>query len=312
MAITLAMLKTFVSVAENGSLMEAAKQLGRTPSAVSMALKQLEIEFDTQLFSGERKGNLTPTGIFALEQARNLTDQCDEVFSAIRAYAKNEIGYISLACVPSVAEHILPQVIKAFHAQWPKVEIEIRDADSRSVINAVHSGRVQFGVASLAKKLPGIEFTPLFQDSLGLVSSADDAPPKPSKNISNKKLALFLKDKKLLLNSITQSITLPEILENQENSRITVHNVTSVLALVKAGAGVTVLPRLLVPETDTSLNFIPFADEKLRRTVGLFQRNGSLLSPAALSLVEKIHTRISEIEHNIGGNFTKLNLSGSA
>ncbi len=301
MAVTLAMIRTFVSVAENGSIMLAAEQLGRTPSAVSMALKQLEIEIGTPLFQGERKGNLTPTGLFTLEQTRNLIDHCDEIFSSITSFAKNEIGYLSLACVPSVAEQILPSVIKVFHKQSPKVEIEIRDADSRSVINAVHSGRVQFGIASFAKSLPGLEFIPLFEDSLGLVCSNEDFSSQKGKNITTR----LLKKKKLLANSITQSLSAQDLLGQIGTSSITVHNVTSVLALVKAGTGITILPRLSVPSTDPLLNFIPLETPQMRQ-VGLVKLKNNTLSPAALALIKILSDRISEIELTMAGNFKKL------
>ncbi|MEH6633003.1 MAG: LysR substrate-binding domain-containing protein [Halopseudomonas aestusnigri] len=301
MSVTLAMIRTFVSVAENGSIMLASEQLGRTPSAVSMALKQLEIEIGTPLFQGERKGNLTPTGLFALEQTRNLMDHCDEILSSIASFSRNEIGYLSLACVPSVAEQILPSVIKVFHKQSPKVEIEIRDADSRSVINAVHSGRVQFGIASLAKSLPGMEFIPLFEDSLGVVCSNEDLPTKIDKNMSSK----LLKKKKLLANSITQSLKAQDLLTNMGTSSITVHNVTSVLALVKAGTGVTILPRLSVPSADKLLQFIPLDTPQMRQ-VGLVKLKNNTLSPAAIALINLIQDRVTEIELSMEGNFKKL------
>ena len=301
MTITLAMMRTFVSVAENGSIMLASEQLGRTPSAVSMALKQLEIEIGSPLFQGERKGNLTPTGLFALEQTRNLVDHCDEIFTSIKSFARNEIGYLSLACVPSVAEQILPSVIKTFHKRSPKVEIEIRDADSRSVINAVHSGRVQFGISSWAKSLPGLEFIPLFEDSLGLVCSSEDVTSLKGKNISNK----LLRKKKLLANSITQSLNIQDLLGQIGTSSITVHNVTSVLALVKAGTGVTILPRLSVPNTDQLLQFFPLDVPKMRQ-VGLVKLKNNTLSPAATALIKLMKGRISEIEQNMDGDFKKL------
>ncbi|OUS17637.1 hypothetical protein A9Q97_01510 [Rhodospirillales bacterium 47_12_T64] len=301
MTITLAMMRTFVSVAENGSIMLASEQLGRTPSAVSMALKQLEIEIGSPLFQGERKGNLTPTGLFALEQTRNLVDHCDEIFTSIKSFARNEIGYLSLACVPSVAEQILPSVIKTFHKRSPKVEIEIRDADSRSVINAVHSGRVQFGISSWAKSLPGLEFIPLFEDSLGLVCSSEDVTSLKGKNISNK----LLRKKKLLANSITQSLNIQDLLGQIGTSNITVHNVTSVLALVKAGTGVTILPRLSVPNTDQLLQFFPLDVPKMRQ-VGLVKLKNNTLSPAATALIKLMKGRISEIEQNMDGDFKKL------
>ena len=58
----LELLKTFRIVAEQGSLARAADILGRTPSAISMSLSQLEAELGAPLFETDRKNRLTPLG----------------------------------------------------------------------------------------------------------------------------------------------------------------------------------------------------------------------------------------------------------
>lgn len=291
MNITLAMLRTYVAVAESGSLMQASQRLARTPSAVSMSLKQLETEIGAPLFEGERKSTLTPTGRFALEQARNLVGHCDDGIAAMQAFARNEIGYVSIACVPSVAERILPQVIRDFHGHWPDVEIDIRDADSRSVINAVHSGRVQFGIASPVKDLPDLSFSPMFEDRLGVVCRADDPLLETVEGLCADSL---LARRKLLVNSIAQSLTFPDSAQQPQESGITVHNVTSVLALVKAGMGITLLPRLSVPATDRQLAFLPMNDTGMRRSVGLFQRKDSTPAPATAAMINGIFAALAD------------------
>lgn len=296
MTITLALLRTYVTVAECGSLIHAADQLGRTPSAVSMALSQLEEEIGSKLFSGERKSTLTPLGRFTLEQAEQLVLQFDEGIRSIKAFARSEIGFISLACVPSVADQILAPVIRDFHDQWPKVEIEIRDADSASVIKAVRAGRVQFGIASPGQDLQGLRSTALFEDSLGLVCASSDPLVKQSKITSTGEIVdnLFQK-RKLLINSITQSMEFPERGSQPQSSGVTAHNVTSVLALVRAGVGMTILPRLSVPVTDRQLSFIPLDNLDRHRRVSLIERSGNSLSPATTTLIDLLTKRINQL-----------------
>lgn len=67
-----------------------------------------------------------------------------------------------------------------------------------------------------------------------------------------------------------------------DGSRLLVRNTTSLLALVKAGVGVTVLPRLAVPDAGRDgLVALGFRQPGLRRTVGVFRRAGMQLSLAA-------------------------------
>lgn len=60
MAIKIEMLRCFATVAQTGNLAEAAAYLGRTQSAVSMTLKQLEENLGQRLFKSDRKNRLTP------------------------------------------------------------------------------------------------------------------------------------------------------------------------------------------------------------------------------------------------------------
>ena len=59
MAIKLEMLRYFVEVAKTGNLSQAAERLGRSPSALSMMLKQFEEHLGAPLFETDRKSNLT-------------------------------------------------------------------------------------------------------------------------------------------------------------------------------------------------------------------------------------------------------------
>ncbi|MFT5446017.1 MAG: DNA-binding transcriptional LysR family regulator [Gammaproteobacteria bacterium] len=69
LAIKIEMLRCFVAVAQSGKLVDAAEKLGRTPSAVSMMLKQFEQHLGAPLFESERKNRLTALGAFALTEA---------------------------------------------------------------------------------------------------------------------------------------------------------------------------------------------------------------------------------------------------
>ena len=62
MTIKLELFRYFCAVAETGNLAEAADRLGRTQSALSMSLKQLEEHLGKKLFDGERKSQLSPLG----------------------------------------------------------------------------------------------------------------------------------------------------------------------------------------------------------------------------------------------------------
>ena len=73
MAIKIDMLRCFLTVAERGNLADAATALGRTPSAVSMMLRQFEDHIGAPLFEAGRKSRLTRLGeLIRVEAGREL------------------------------------------------------------------------------------------------------------------------------------------------------------------------------------------------------------------------------------------------
>ena len=84
MAMTNVMLSCFAAVAESGNLADAGVRLGRTPSAISMTLKQMEDHLGARLFETDRKNRLTPLGeeVFGL-QCRFDRLGCQQSYDAL-------------------------------------------------------------------------------------------------------------------------------------------------------------------------------------------------------------------------------------
>src|SRR5690606_10677276 len=123
------------------------ERLGRTPSTISMALKSFEEEVGVPLFETERKNRPTKTGSFIQMQAREVLQHYERAIASIQAFARNQTGRVDLACVPSVAISVLPEVMLNFRRLHPEVEIDVHDADSPTVVDSVASGKVGLGVA---------------------------------------------------------------------------------------------------------------------------------------------------------------------
>ena len=173
MAIKIDMLRCFTTVATHGSLLEAADALGRTPSAVSMMLKQFEEHVGSALFETARKSRLTPLGELILAEARREVAHFDNTVSVIEGLSRSELGYLRLAVTPSVATTVLPPVIFKFAQKFPKVQIDLRDMDSVAIARELSGERADIGIGSLPE-VEGMRRTELFSDAFGLVCRKDD------------------------------------------------------------------------------------------------------------------------------------------
>ena len=144
----LELLKTFRIVAEQGSLARAADILGRTPSAISMSLSQLEAELGAPLFETDRKNRLTPLGERVLEESVRATDAYDRSVDAIERHATSLAGTVRIVAVPSATTSILPKAIEAFRRDRPEVRLEISDEGSQAVRHRVMLGEADVGIFS--------------------------------------------------------------------------------------------------------------------------------------------------------------------
>jgi DNA-binding transcriptional LysR family regulator len=284
MAITLASLRVFVEVAESGNIRDAAERLGRTSSAVSMSLKQLEADFGGALFEGDRKTRLSPLGRYALSISKSEVMGFDRAVSAIRAYARTEAGRLELACVPSVASSLMPEVLQRLGRSHGSLEIDLRDADSETVAREVADEQVELGIASAPTRPMPVAYRPLFRDPFVLVCPAEHPLARAGQALAWE----ALKPLPLIANGSAARIEHPVHRALTAGSSLMVRNVLSLLALVRAGTGVTLLPRLSVPEGMAGIASVPLADAGCTREVGLLSRQGESPSPPAAVFLEHL------------------------
>ncbi|MEX0349866.1 MAG: LysR family transcriptional regulator [Paracoccaceae bacterium] len=271
MAIKIEMLRCFCIAAQTGNLSEAADRLGRTQSAVSMTLKQLEDHLGKKLFEGERKSKLSPLGEQVLELAQKQVRQFDEAVQGIEAAAEASHGLIRIVSVPSVAALLFPQILEHMTERFPGLKVELRDTDSQQVLDALADGKAEIGIASGYHPLNGIRALPLLEDRFGLVCAADHPlntcrePPE----IADVVQASFIR------NALCGLIRAPRFLAAIETADVTIHNTHSLITMIRTGKWVTVLPQTVarfIPETTA---FRPISDLPDKRQVYLYVRERS-------------------------------------
>ncbi len=277
MAIKIDMLRCFAAVAESGNLADAADKLGRTPSAVSMMLKQFEEHLGAPLFESERKSRLTALGAFALDQARRELDHFQRTVTVIEHFSRAKAGYVRVAAVPSVAEAILPGVVRDFLGDHPGVQIDIQDMDSAAVLRELARERVDLGLASASGAGPDIARDELFTDDFGVVCRSDHPLAGAKRPID----WADLESRSFIGNGICRHIADERFQTILAGSRLMVRNTTSLLAMVRAGVGITVLPRLAVERSGDRLVFIALADAGATRRIDVLRRSHDMPTPAA-------------------------------
>lgn len=294
--IKLEAMRAFVTVAEAGNIKDAAEQLCRTASAVSMTLKQLEDEVGGPLFETDRKNSLTALGSFMLQTGRLQIQSYDRAVDRIRAYAQNRIGRLTLASVPSAAANLVPALLPGFVAARPDVEIELFDIDSRNVRILVESGQADLGIAGRPSAAVPVSFDPLFRDRFKVICGTANRLARISRPVRWSDLA----GENLILNGASEKIDAPGYRSLSEKALMTVRNVTSLVALAKSGFGITLLPALTTIDLPEGVAALDLADTGAERVVGVLRRSGTTLSPVASAFRDFVLDEVPALVRDLG------------
>lgn len=272
------MLRGFATVARTGNLSDAADALGRTPSAVSMMLKQFETHLGEPLFETDRKNRLTALGTFVLEQAERELQQFDNTVRAIEGYARAAHGRVRIATVPSVASTIIPRVLSRHMPDFEQVDLEMRDMDSSSIRHELDRSRIDIGIGTIGEHVAGLDSTLLMTDAFGVIC----ARAHPLAAERGPVTWEALEGHRLIANSLSANIAAEPARALHRGSRLTAQNVASILGMVQANIGLTILPEMTTwAAAQSGLVFRPLADKAARRELHLVKKHDATLSPAA-------------------------------
>ena len=143
-------LRTFLVVAESGSVSTAAAQLHLSQPAISRRIQNLEQTLDTLLFNriGKRM-SLTEAGRLLMPQARSLLDLWRNTEKEIRNLSQDVAGPLHVATSHHIGLHRLAPVLAQFRDEYPDVELNLTFEDSEVTHQMVQAGNIELAVATL-------------------------------------------------------------------------------------------------------------------------------------------------------------------
>jgi DNA-binding transcriptional LysR family regulator len=167
---TLEQLRIFVGVAEREHVTRAAAALGVTQSAASSAIAALEARHGVPLFHRIGRGiQLTDAGRAFLDEARAVLGQATHAETILADYAGLARGTLRLVASQTIASYWLPPRLAMFHARHPHIAVELAIDNTQGVAAALVQGGAELGFVEGAIDEPALAHWVVGQDAMVLV-----------------------------------------------------------------------------------------------------------------------------------------------
>ncbi|MET0684810.1 MAG: LysR substrate-binding domain-containing protein [Solirubrobacteraceae bacterium] len=140
-------LRAFVAVAEAGSLTAAARTLHIAQQSLSQQMRELEALLGVLLLERSTRGvTLTAPGEVLLREARPVIAQAERAAEAVRHAARGEVGHLRVGFLPSVANYVMPPVVRALRERHPRIALETQDLPIAQLIDGLRDGALDAGL----------------------------------------------------------------------------------------------------------------------------------------------------------------------
>jgi DNA-binding transcriptional LysR family regulator len=270
-------LKTFITVASLKNFSAAAKQLYTVQPNISRQISDLEKELGVKLFTrNTREVNLTATGEILLPEAIEIVANNTRVINIIKAAKDKQqslrIGYLASAC-----STFFPQLISQFSKRYPDIKITIHEMTSKEQLEALLENKIDI---SFSRPQPFLERKKFFCSEIytdSLVAAIPDNHHLAGKNhltfaeLKNENFILFKPEEAMDLHYHIVS----NCEKNDFSPNITSHhgNIRSLMTIVSAGLGISIVPNCVQSIGFKGCQFIPMSELTLSLQLNIYHGN---------------------------------------
>lgn len=283
-------IRAFIAVAQAASFTRAAVRLHLSQPALTVQIRRLEETVGARLFDrNSRSVALTPVGRDLLPVLQKSLGDMEQVLHDARALGDGSTGTVRLACLPSFAASVLPDLIQEFRRELPDVSFQLRDVVA-SVVNAlVRNEDVDVGLTGGELTDASLEVLYAGEDRLCVVCP-EGHPLTAEPKIGLTEIVRY----PLVLTATGTSVraVVDAAFERAGCAPSPTCEPTymmTAVAMVRAGLGVTILPRSAREvRAESSLATRVIDEPGFVRPIALVKKRGRTLPPVTEAFVRVI------------------------
>ncbi|MGC3989210.1 MAG: LysR substrate-binding domain-containing protein [Chthoniobacteraceae bacterium] len=283
-------LRILATVVQAGGFSAASRVLGSTQSTISKAIQQLEHDCGMPLLERLPRGvRPTSAGEIVLRRAAAMLAGEENLQAELDALRGLETGRLRLGVPPLGSSVLFAPLIAEYRRRHPGIQIDLHEEGSHTLEHAVLTGEIEIG-ASLLPAADSLSSHPVCNEPmLALLPAGHPLAGKARlslRQLDGDKIILF--ERGFALNSVIEAACAKRKITFVEAARS--GQPDFILALVAAGLGLSLLPRIMITSPQAGVVAIPVEDADLRWKLGLIWRRGAVLSPAAQRWLELVRT----------------------
>jgi len=278
--LTLKHLRYFDALARCGHFGRAAEACAITQPALSLQIKELESILSAQLVERTaREIRLTPLGENFLVRARKVLLEVEEIGELVRSAEGPLSGRLRLGIIPTVGPYLLARVIMALSDRFPTLEIQPRESMTKALIADLIQSRLDAAIVALPISETALHECALFQEDFVLVRPREDKD-KPIPSVENlQKMRLLLLEEGHCFRD--QALSFCKMSAAKPPDLMEASSLATLVQLVGAGIGVTLIPEMAVPQEIHSANVsvARLSAPPPSRTIGMVWRKTNPIAP---------------------------------
>lgn len=172
MKFSLRQLEVLVAIGRESSVSRAAEALSMTQSATSMALAELEKQFNTRLFDRQGKRlQLNTEGRELLPRAMELLDRAQELEDLLEG--KSGTGSLRIGATLTIGNYLATLLIGDYMQRNPGSRVELAVQNTSTIIDQVAHFKLDLGLVEGDSHHPDLEITPWVADELVIFAAPD-------------------------------------------------------------------------------------------------------------------------------------------
>ena len=243
-------LKYILAVAETRHFGRAAERCFVSQPTLSGQIKKLEDELDVVIFERtNRSVEITPVGAAILAHARLALEQAEAIEQVARAHQDPMAGPLRIGAIPTLSPYLMPLILLPLKQTYPKLRLVLSEEITDLLLGRLARHEIDAALLATAVDENDFETLPLFEEPFWLAHPANHPlhthPEITARDLEEIEL-LLLADGHCLTHQVMDVCHLSERPHRGEMADLRASSLETLLQLVRAGFGCTLIPALAV------------------------------------------------------------------